>query len=248
MERSLLEKRLCLLYALQSTDIQLDELEELKGNLPEKVNELTLNQNKLEEKIEELNNSIKNNIIKSNDADVELISLSENIEKYKKQQFEVKSNKQYDALTREIENAESRVEQLVKEIDFLEGQIKNQKEEVETLQKELNTVVDELNDRKKELEIILKANEKEELLYQQKREKLIAQISHQDLQQYQRIRTAKNGRAIVAVKRNSCGGCYNSVTAQTLVELRQNEKLFTCEHCGRILVSDYIVEISKNIL
>jgi predicted nucleic acid-binding Zn-ribbon protein len=65
---------------------------------------------------------------------------------------------------------------------------------------------------------------------------------------YERIRKAKGGLAVVPVKRNACGGCYNAVPPQKVLELRRNNKIYTCEHCGRILVSDEIVEKSATIL
>ncbi len=247
MERPL-EDKLRYLYALQKVDLHLDELEEMKGDLPQNVAELTAKENDLKAKIEKLESTIKSNIIKSDGADVEMLSLIEKIEKYKKQQFEVKSNKQYDALTREIENAEKRIEQLSKDINVFEGHIRNYKVDLETSKTELETVHQELSEKKKELGIVAKDNEEEELKYRHQREKLVVRIDKQDLIQYEKIRKAKSGKAIVAVKRNACGGCFNSVPAQKLLELRQNEKLYTCEYCGRILVSDKIVETSSNIV
>ncbi len=243
-----MEDRLRYLYALQKVDLHLDELNEMKGDLPQIVAELTAKENELKSKNEELENTIKSNIIKSDEADVEILSLTEKIEKYKKQQFEVKSNKQYDALTREIENAEKQIEQLAKDVSVYEGHIKNHKADLETSKMELEAIMSELSEKKKELAIVAKDNEEEELQYRHQRDKLVVRIDKQVLVQYEKIRKAKNGKAIVAVKRNSCGGCFNIVPAQKLLELRQNEKLYTCEYCGRILVSDKIVETSSNIL
>lgn len=243
-----METKLRFLYALQQVDSQLDELEDFKGELPEIVNRLTEAVNSLKTTIPELEAEIQNNKKKSDEADVEQISLSEKITKYRKQQYEVKTNKQYDALTHEIENSEKKIEQLTNDAIILEGMIKLGKEDLEKLREELKTAEQELEEKQAELDVILKENEEEELKVQHERSKLVACISEQDLATYSRIRKAKNGLAVVSVKRNACGGCYNSLPPQKIQELRQNTNLFTCERCGRILVSDSIVEGSKNLL
>lgn len=243
-----METKLRFLYALQQVDSQLDELDDFKGELPAIVNQLTEAVNSLTNKISELETEIKNNKKKSDGSDVEIISLTEKIEKYKKQQYEVKTNKQYDALTHEIENSEKKIEQLTNDIIILEGNIKNGKEDLEKLKEELKTAEQELEERQAELDVIIKENEEEELKVQHERQKLVARIAKQDLAIYSRIRNAKDGIAVVSVKRNACGGCYNSLPPQKIQELRQNTNMFTCERCGRILVSDTIVEGSKNLL
>jgi uncharacterized protein len=243
-----LENKLRYLYALQKIDLKLDDLEELKGDLPQLVNELSEKVNSLKLKSKELENSLKNNKVKSDEADTEIIDLTEKIAKYKKQQYQVKSNKQYDALTREIEAAEKSIEQLTKDIFVYDGNFGNAKEELEKAKEELKLAAEELSGRKQELNTVTKENEEEELKYKHEREKIIARIGKEDQQLYERIRKAKNGNAIVSIKRNACSGCYNSIPPQKMLELRQNEKLFTCEHCGRILVSDKIVETSSNLL
>ncbi len=244
----LLETKLLYLYALQQVDSQLDELENYKGDLPATVNQLTESVNKLKTKITELESEIKNYMKKSDEADAEQLSLTEKITKYKKQQYEVKTNKQYDALTHEIENAEKKIEQLLNDIIMYEGKIKNGKEDLEKLREELKATEAELEEKQAELDLIIKQNEEEELSLQHEREKIIVRVSKQDLATYNRIRNAKNGLAVVSVKRNACGGCYNNLPPQKIQELRQNTNMFTCERCGRILVSDTIVEGSKNLL
>jgi hypothetical protein len=242
-----LENKLRYLYALQTIDLKLDELEELKGDLPNIVNQLTERVESLKAKSKELENSFKTNKIKSDEADTEIIDLTEKMEKYKKQQYQVKNNKQYDALTREVENAEKLIEQLTKDVDVFDGNAQNAKEETQRVKDELKELVDELEDRQKELDEVTAENEEEELKFKHEREKLIVRISKEERLLYERIRKAKNGIAVVAVKRNACSGCYNSVPPQKMVELRQNEKLFTCEHCGRILISDKIVELGSGL-
>ncbi|MBI4810922.1 MAG: hypothetical protein HY800_05685 [Ignavibacteriales bacterium] len=242
-----MENRLKFLYAMQIVDSQLQEVIELKGDLPKVVEELEIKVDDIKTKMKELNNTIKQCKIERDNADVEIIDLAEKIEKYKNQQLNVKSNKQYDALTREIEAAEKKSVQLEKDLEKYEGQMEGGKKDLEVSTKLLEQTNDELNERKKELREVNKEHEKEELKLQHQREKLIPRIDKQDLERYERIRKAKNGIAVVPIKRNACGGCYSRVPPQKILEIRQNSRFYTCEHCGRILVSDHIVGLINTI-
>ena len=237
-----METRLRLLYALQKVDLSLDELEELKGDLPFTVKKL---QESLESKLslkKEYEATIKQSLISRDETDVEIISLKERIEKYKAQQFQVKTNKQYDALTREIETSQERITRLSKEMELLEGKAGVARGDLEMIAPEIQELEQELAERRKELDAVNKEHEEEELRLRHEREKLVARLAKADYHHYERIRKAKDGRAIVAVKRSSCGGCFNRVTPQRILELRKNDAIITCERCGRILVSDEIVE------
>jgi len=236
-----LENRLRLLFSLQKIDSSLDDLQEMKGDLPHKVAEL---QSKLQGKetgLKDLNELIKQSIVQRDAIDVEIISLQENVEKYKSQQFQVKTNKQYDALTREIDGAQEKINKLQKEMDGLEGKVTVAKQDLEAINPEIDSLKKELEERDAELALVNKEHEEEELKLQHEREKLVVRIDKSDLRSYERIRRAKDGRAVVPVRRNACGGCFKRVPPQTVLELRKNAKILQCEHCGRILVSDEIV-------
>ena len=243
-----MENRLRSLYLLQLVDSNLDELQELKGDLPQIVAELSENvKNKLANK-KALEDILKKSILIRDQTDIDILSLKAKIEKYKAQQFQVKTNKQYDMLAREIDLSQEKITKLQKDMEALEGKAMLAKEDAEKLMPELETLQAELANRKKELAAVNKEHEDEELKLQHQREKIIAKISKVDYQMYSRIRKAEDGRAIVAVKRNSCGGCFNRVTPQRVLELRKNAALIACERCGRILVSDEIVENAKKSL
>jgi hypothetical protein len=95
---------------------------------------------------------------------------------------------------------------------------------------------------------VSKSTEVEELQFNHQRQKVVARIAKPDLAAYERIRRAKRGMAVVPVKKGACGGCFNRVPPQKLLELRQNDRLYTCERCGRIIVSDEIAETSAKVL
>lgn len=241
MKDNSVENRLKHLFALQQVDSQLQEVEELKGDLPMIVADLQSKSDDLKGRIKELNATLKQARIDRDSADREIIELAEKVEKYKNQQLNVKSNKQYDALTHQIEAAEQRSTQLEKDMLTLEGKMELAKKDVETLTGEAETVTEELSEKQKELREVNKEHEKEELKLHHEREKLLARIDEDDLERYERIRKAKGGKAVVPIKRDACGGCFSRVPPQKILEIRQNSHFYACEHCGRILVSDQIV-------
>ena len=237
-----MENKLRLLYALQQIDSNFDELQDLKGDLPHIVAELQERVRTQDAKLHELEALVKNSLVRRDEVDLEIISSKEKIEKYKEQQFQIKTNKQYDALTREIELAQARIVALQKEMDVVEGKASVAKQDIEKLTPEVEELKKELQERQAELDLVNKEHEDEELKLKHEREKLVVRIDKNDLRLYERVRKAMGGKAVVPVRRNACGGCFKRVTPQAAVELRKNSKVMTCEHCGRMLVSDAIVE------
>lgn len=236
-----LENRLRLLYSLQQIDSGLDELQEMKGDLPHLVADLKERINTREEERKNSEKLVKESIVKRDSVDVEILALKQNIEKYKSQQFQVKTNKQYDALSREIDAAGEKISKLEKEMESLETTVEMTKQGLSASGPELETLNKELKEKEAELELVNKEHEEEDLKLNHEREKLVVRIDKSDLRTYERIRQAKDGKAVVPVRRNACGGCYKRVPPQTALELRKNSKVMTCEYCGRILVSDEIV-------
>lgn len=236
------------MYALQGVDSSYDDLQELKGDLPALVQELQekiANQEGLRKQLEDTS---KQSLVSRDEADSEIISLKEKIEKYKAQQFEVKSNKQYDALGREIDYSQERITKLTKELEHLEGKASAAREDAQKIGPEMDQLKAELKEKSDELALVNKEHEEEELKLHHEREKLVARIQKSDLQMYERIRKAKSGLAVVPVKRNACGGCYNRVPPQRVLELRKNSRISTCERCGRILVSEELAHDTSEIL
>ncbi|OGU28782.1 MAG: hypothetical protein A2X67_09535 [Ignavibacteria bacterium GWA2_55_11] len=242
-----MEDRLRLLYSLQKIDSSLDELRDLKGDLPKIVADLV---QKVKERIGEkhaLEETVKAALVRRDATDTEILSLREKAEKYKTQQFEVKTNRQYDMLAREIDAAQEAVARMTKELELLEGRATVARDDAARLVPEIETLEGELADQRNQLEAVNKEHEEEELKLKHEREKIVVRIKPADLTMYERIRKAKDGRAVVAVKRRACGGCYNRVPPQKVLELRKNDMFMTCERCGRILVSDEITEAASPI-
>lgn len=243
-----MENRLRLLYALQRVDSNLDELHELKGDLPHLVEVLEKKRQDKDVQRTSLEATVKHAHVRRDEIDLEIVSTKDKIEKYKEQQFQIKTNKQYDALTREIDTSQERVKALEKEMETIEGKAAGAKTDLESLTPELEELQNELKERQAELDHVNKEHEDEELKLKHEREKLVVRIDKADVKTYERIRKALGGKAVVGVRRNACGGCFKRVPPQVSVELRKNSRLMMCENCGRILVSDDIVETFSTAL
>ncbi len=234
--------RLKTLYELQNLDDQLDELEELRGDLPKAVHEL-------EEKISELKNAIslkqkeqKESIEKREENEEEIEKLKEGQKKFKAQLYQVRNNKEYDALTKEIDHTDDTMRKLEAENNSHADLSKHLTEEIEEINPRLEELVQELKVKQTDLKEIVKSNEKEEAKLLTKRKEIEASTKKPDYSSYMRIRKAKKGKAVVTIKRSACSGCHNIVPPQRQLEIRRNNKLFFCEYCGRILVSTEIAE------
>lgn len=235
-----MEKRLRLLFALQQIDLQLDELHELKGDLPGIVDGLKHQVKEKSDQKAALERTAQESVMKRDTTDTDIIATREKIERFKAQQFEVKTNKQYDTLAREIDAAQESVARMTRELEALENKAALARDDAAKLAPEIEQLQTELAERQTELDAVNKEHEDEELKYRHEREKVVARIQKDDLKMYERIRKAKDGKAVVAVKRNACGGCYNRVPPQKVLELRRNDIFMMCERCGRLLVSDEV--------
>lgn len=234
--------RLKILYQLQIIDDQLDELEELRGDLPNMVREL-------EEKIKSLINDIeskekeqKESIVKRDGNENEIEKLKENQKKFKAQLYQVRNNKEYDALTKEIDHTEEQINKLEAANNSLADRSKILTLEIEEITPRLDELKQELKEKEADLKEIIKANEREETKLLEERKKIESEVKKNDLSAYMRIRKAKKGLAVATIKRSACSGCHNIVPSQRQLEIRKNNRLFFCEYCGRILVSSEIAE------
>ena len=155
----------------------------------------------------------------------------------------VKTNREYDALSKQIDNSKEKLQSLHKELEGIQGKETTSARDVEKLKQEYEEEDETYSSKKVELEELVSLTHDEEKRYVKEREKYAQKIDRQSISRYEMIRKATKGKAIVpVVRRNACGGCYNVLPPQRLLDLRQMEKMFTCDHCGRILVPNEIVE------
>lgn len=234
--------RLKILYQLQLIDDQLDDLEELRGDLPNAVKELEEKINSMKDEIADMETQQKESLKKRNDNEKETDKLAENQKKFKAQLYQVRNNKEYDALTKEIDHSEEQVKKLEAENDSLADLSKTLTDRIEEIKPSLENLKKELKDKEADLKEIIKANEKEESKLATERKKIESAVKKPDLSAYKRIRKAKRGKAVATIKRSACSGCHNIVPPQRQLEIRQNTRLYFCEYCGRILVSTEVAD------
>lgn len=237
--------RLKMLYELQLLDDQLDELEELRGDLPHMVEDLELRIKSLKDENEEKEIRRKESLEKREENEEEIEKLKTNQKKFKAQLYQVRNNKEYDALTKEIDNSEEQINKLQAENNALADSSKTLSIDVEAIAPQLEELNGDLKIKEAELKEIIKANEKEEAKLNEKRKKIVEEVKKPDYSAYMRIRKAKQGKAVVTIRRSACSGCHNIVPSQRQLEIRRNNKLFFCEYCGRILVSAEVAGLTE---
>jgi predicted nucleic acid-binding Zn-ribbon protein len=229
--------RLKTLYELQLIDNQLDVLEELRGDLPNAVNELQGRINGLRTQIEQKETEQKNSRSKIIENEDEVERLKNSQKKFKTQLYQVRNNKEYDALTKEIDHTEEQITKLEAENQALDDLEQKLKIDLQEILPQIELLKSELKVKETELKEIVKANEKEEAKLKTKRTEVEVNVKKPDYATYMRIRKAKGGQAVSTIKRSACSGCHNIVPPQRQFEIRQNRRIFNCEYCGRILVS-----------
>ncbi|MBD1433297.1 hypothetical protein H8B06_10700 [Sphingobacterium sp. DN00404] len=241
MEQSV-EQKLKALWTLQSIHTKVDKIRQVRGELPIEVADLEDEIAGLDTRIEkirtdldDLEDSIVNrrNMIKDAQAA---------IKKYEGQLNEVKNNREYDAISKEIEIQGLEIQVCEKRIREAEFEIKNKTELYESTQKSLEYSKGESDVKKQELETITGETQKEEDALLDKAAKAEKNIEDRLLKVYNKLRgTFRNGLAVVSIERDSCSGCYNKIPPQLQSEIRQRKKIIICEHCGRIIVDEGIV-------
>jgi predicted nucleic acid-binding Zn-ribbon protein len=240
-EQSIADK-LRALYALQQIDSKLDEIGILKGELPMEVADL-------EDEISGLNTRSKKLDAAIDDLDKEISRHNANIKesealiaRYEKQLENVKNNREYDALTKEIELQKLEIQLSQKKIRETNAAKDAKKEAKEQIAAKLAQRNKDLENKKVELAKIIEKTEKEESKLQKESDKARKDIEERLLRSYDKIRkTYRNGLAVVPVSRGACGGCFNRIPPQMQIEIGLMKKLLACEHCGRVLIDENIL-------
>ena len=165
------------------------------------------------------------------------------IKKYEDQQMNVRNNREYDSLTKEIEFQNLEIQLAEKRIKEFQASLEIKKEEIDRYQKLFADRKSDLEIKKNELDDIIAETEKEEQDLITNSEKNRKYIEERLLTAYTRIRkNARNGLAVVQIERDACGGCFNKIPPQHQLDIRMHKKIIVCEYCGRILVDDEIVK------
>lgn len=240
------EEKLAALYTLQTIDSQIDKIRTIRGELPLEVQDLEDEVEGLETRIAKLNDElseIEQGISDKKNTITDAIAL---IKKYETQQNNVRNNREFDSLTKEIEYQTLEIQLAEKRINEANAQIEAKKEVLAEAQGRLDERKKDLEHKKSELEDIVAETQKEEETLLKKSKKAEKVIDDRLVTAYQRIRTnAINGLAVVKVERDACGGCFNKIPPQRQLDIKMHKKVIVCEHCGRILVDEIIEEFKK---
>ena len=234
------------LYELQLIDSEIDGIKVLKGELPMEVHDLEDEIAGLETRIGRMQQNLSEleGEISRHEANIkESQSL---IERYTSQMDNVKNNREYDALTKELELQKLEIQLSEKKGREAKALIPSKQETLKTNEDRYESKKADLELKKVELEKIILKTEKDEEKLRKKSERKRKQVEDRLLLSYDKVRTAyRNGLAVVHIARNSCGGCFNKIPPQLQLELGLRKKINACEHCGRILVDDNILQVGK---
>ncbi|MGB5989035.1 MAG: C4-type zinc ribbon domain-containing protein [Marinifilaceae bacterium] len=242
------EERLQSLYELQQTDSEIDRIRTLRGELPLEVQDLEDDIAGLETRISKLKEEEKdletNRVTKTQ----EIKEAEELIAKYSSQQDNVRNNREYDALSKEIEFQKLEIELCQKRIKEFTVELKSKQELVSRSKDALKERKADLDVKKQELNDIVKETESEENTLLQKSDRIGMQVDERLVTAYKRIRgNALNGLGVVTVERSACGGCFNKIPPQRQMDIRLRKKIIVCEYCGRILVDKYICDYDHSM-
>lgn len=231
------EEKLKTLYQLQTTLSAIDEKRALRGELPLEVQDLEDEIEGLTIRIEKIQYEIKDFKSAISQKKAEILEAQASVDRYNRQLNEVKNNREYDTLSKEIEFQTLEIELCNKKIK--EAIIKVDERERDLAQAEamMKEREGDLIQKKNELdEIMLETREEEEKL-REKAKELEAKIEARLLASFKRIRkNARNGLGIVYVQRDACGGCFNKIPPQRQLDIKMHKKIIPCEYCGRIIV------------
>jgi predicted nucleic acid-binding Zn-ribbon protein len=237
-----IEGKLRALYELQIIDSKIDRIRTIRGELPLEVQDLEDSVAGLETRVTNLSDELKelqDQIIEKTEA---IKDFKANIKKYEAQQGKVRNNREYDAITKEIEFQNLEIQLAEKRLKEYKFAVEQKSEIVEKSQVDFSERKKDLKLKKSELDEIITETEKEEKDLVKASEKAADDIEDRLVNAYRRVRAnTRNGLAVVPVERDSCGGCFNKIPPQKQLDIKMNKKILVCEHCGRIMVDPNII-------
>jgi len=228
-------QKLDLLLKLQEIDSQLDGIKKIRGDLPEEVRDLEDDIAGFETRIGKFNSEIG-----TLDEEISHYKLAKKdseklIARYKEQQMNVRNNREYDAITKEMELQTLEIELVEKKSREADFKIKAKKEEIAATDALLKDRREDLKVKKQELDTITSESQEDEKKLVEKRDLQATEVDERLFKSYMKIRiNSGNGLGVVTVKRGACGGCFNVVPPQRQADIREKKKIIVCEHCGRI--------------
>ena len=241
------ESRLKSLYELQTILTEIDRIKTIRGELPLEVKDLEDNLAGLHTRIDNYTAEIED--LKAKLArEKEKIADSQNkIATYKEQLDNVRNNREFDLLTKEVEFQTLEIELSEKHLNKYSRQIENKTNEIQATQEKVHDTEHVLAEKRTELEEIVSETRQDEERLRQQAKDLEPKIDAYTLNAFKRIRkNARNGLGVVYIQRNACGGCFNRIPPQKQLEIKMHKKIIVCEYCGRILIDPEIAGVQED--
>lgn len=238
------EQKLQALYELQTTLTAIDEKRALRGELPLEVQDLEDEIAGLDTRIEKIDTEIKEFQSAITMKKGEVQEAQANLERYNNQLNEVRNNREYDSLSKQIDYERLEVELCNKKIKEATDQVAYRTNDLEIAKTEREERQKDLDEKKSELEDILAETREEETMLKERAKDLEVKIEPRLLSSFKRIRkSARNGLGIVYVQRDACGGCFNKIPPQRQLDIKMHKKIIVCEYCGRILIDSELAGV-----
>jgi predicted nucleic acid-binding Zn-ribbon protein len=242
------EERLKTLYQLQTALSGIDEKRTLRGELPQEVDDLEDELEGLRTRVQRIQNEIDEFQKAVTQKRGEIIDAENSVARYKAQLDEVRNNREYDTLSKEIEFQSLEIELCNKKIREAQAKIEEKNQELAANQSVISERENDLDIKKGELDEIMEETRAEEEKLKEKVKELESKIDPRLLLSFKRIRkNARNGLGVVYVQRDACGGCFNKIPPQRQLDIKMHKKVIVCEYCGRILIDPELagVKIDK---
>ena len=237
------EEKLRALYDLQLIDTRIDEIKNVRGELPLEVDDLEDEVAGLSTRLDKSKNDLESIEEKIKEKKNAIEEHKESIKKYTKQQESVRNNREFNSLTKEVEFQELEIQLSEKQIKEMKASIEHKKDVIAQSKERLESKSTHLKHKKSELDAIMSETEKEEKFLSQKSEEYQGQIEERLLIAYKRIRSSvRNGLAVVSIERGASAGSFFTIPPQTQMEIASRKKVITDEHSGRILVDSALAE------
>ena len=240
------EEKMKSLYQLQVIFSEIDHIKTLRGELPLEVQDLEDEVAGLRTRIGNISGSIEDIKVEEAKRRNKIEEAKAMIAKYTEDQNNVRNNREYDLLAKEIEFQSLEVEFCEKKLRQYAADLKAKNEEIERTNTQLEERLAALEDKKNELEEIVAETKEEEEKLRDRAKVLEASIEPRLLQSFKRIRkNTRNGLGVVYVQRDACGGCFNKIPAQRQLDVKMRKKIIVCEYCGRILIDPELAGIKE---
>jgi len=240
------EDRLSTLYELQTLVTEIDKIKTLRGELPLEVQDLEDEIAGLETRLHNYQSEIKEYDTSIVDQKNKIVDSTALIEKYKGQLDNVRNNREFDNLSKEIEFQGLEIEFSEKKIREYTELMATKKAEISGLNETLEGRKADLTQKRSELEEIVSETKQEEEKLREKAKKLETNIEPRLLTAFKRIRKgARNGLAVVYIQRDACGGCFNKIPPQKQMDIKLRKKIIVCEYCGRIMIDPELAGIEE---